>query len=164
MLCIKTRAQVVSIRSIIIFVMVNPQDIYLIATALALVLGAIGGVPQILKWFKPKPHLRIIEAEVQQTQEKNKYILHLKILNEARWLRRTSDATDVKIDTYIMDKNYEQWSASYGDLTPYLLAHAKVSKEIPPHQNFKPGEPYTFIIVVYCAQGVGARKKITYLM
>jgi hypothetical protein len=143
--------------------MVSPQDIYLLVSALALALGAVGGIPQILRWLKPKPSLKIMEVEIQRTEKENHYKLHLKVINEIKWWRRRSDAKGVKSEMFIMDKNYEQQNGILNiNLSNHLLAGAKVYKETVFHKNLKPKEPYTFIVVVSCDQGVRTQEKITY--
>lgn len=71
------------------------EDISLLATALALILGTIGGVPQIKRWITPRPHLKIVKAEVGKEPSKNRHTLHVEVLNEKKWWRRDSDALDV---------------------------------------------------------------------
>lgn len=145
--------------------MVNPQDVYVIVSALALALGAIGGIPQIFRWFTPKPSLKITELQLRGTERKNNYLLHLKVLNEAKWWRKNADAKHVRGDMMIIDKNHEQRSCRRLDILPlYLPPGISTSKEISFIGDFKSEEPYTIRVVVSCGEGVRTKEEITYQM
>jgi len=141
------------------------EDIYLIVSAFALVLAAIGGIPQIRRWITPKPKLKIVETRIEEMPAENRNILHLEVQNEKKWWRRGCDATDVVAEWYIMDKDYEQWGATFNQvLSPYLMTGAKVSKEFSIVHRFRPeGNPHTIVVLVKCREDVRKRERITYL-
>lgn len=65
----------------------------------------------------------------------------------------------------MMDKDYEQYGSIQNQmLSPYLLAGAKVTKEISTAQKFEPeGNPHTIVVVVRCRQGTWAREVVTHI-
>lgn len=140
------------------------EDIYLIVSAIALALGAVGGIPEIMRWTKPKPRLRITKARIE-TMKDHRIKIHLEVKNEQKWWRRNSDASDVAAEWYMMDKNHEQWGGVFNQtVSPYLMAGTKVSREFSSVHAFKPeGNPHTVVILVRCAEGVLRREKITYV-
>lgn len=144
--------------------LIKPEDIYLIISALALALGAVGGVPQIMRWMKPKPRLRIAKARIEE-KPGSRINIHLEVENERSWWRRNSDATYVTAEWYMMDKDHEQWGGVFNQtLSPYLMTGTKVSRQLSSAHTFKPeGNPHTIVIRVKCREGVLRRKKITYV-
>jgi hypothetical protein len=130
----------------------------------ALALGAIGGIPQIRRWFKPKPRLRITRAQIEERPAMIGHVLQIEVRNKRQWWGRNRDAVDVVAGWYIMDKNFEQWSGTYNQiLAPYLMAGAKVSKQFSGADRFNlEGNPYTIAILVSCREGAIVRKKLIY--
>jgi len=140
------------------------EDILLIVSAIALVLGAVGGVPEIVRWTKPKPRLRIAKSRVEKS-EGSRIVIDLEVQNEQKWWRKTADATYVTAEWYMMDRNHEQWGGVHNQIvSPYLMAGTKVSRQFSSTHSFKPeGNPHTIAILVKCEEGVQKRKKVTYV-
>ncbi len=142
----------------------KPEDMYIIISAIALLLGAVGGIPEIIRWTKPKPCLRITKLRVEKSDE-SRIEIDLEVGNEQKWWRRTADATHVKAEWFMMDKNHEQWGGVHGQtVSPYLMVGTKVSKHLSSSHSFKPeGNPHSIIILVKCREGVLRRKRVTYV-
>ena len=140
------------------------QNTQLIITTLLAILGAIGGIPQIIHWIKPKPHLKITIARIEKIPNEDKIKLHLEIENEAKWWRRNSDAAYVVAEWYVMDKNHEQWgSASNVVLSPFLSPGTKLSRDFQIlHQFRQEGNPHSIIVRISCEKGGHTKKTITY--
>jgi hypothetical protein len=129
------------------------------------VLGAFGGVPQILRWLKPKPRLKITAADISRLQAENyKYQVHLEVENQTRLWRRNGDATNVTADYYVVDKDGVQCVAALGlMLSQYLCADAKIRKELEAYHSLTPdGNPFSVIFKVSCTEGASARKVLAY--
>jgi hypothetical protein len=137
-----------------------------LAVALLLgVLGALGGIPQLLQQIKPKPRLKITEAQITKLPEDNyKYQVHLMVQNETKFWRRNADATNVTADYYVIDKNDVQCAAAKGQmLAEYLCAGIKIQKDTEAYHSLTPeGNPYSVIFMVTCAEGGTAKKRIPY--
>lgn len=105
------------------------EDIYLIVSALALALGAVGGIPQIMRWLRPKPRLKITKANIEGSPE-SRIRIDIEVKNEEKWWGRNRDATFVTAEWYMIDKDHEQWGAVFNQtLSPYLSAGTKVSRQ-----------------------------------
>ena len=137
-----------------------------LAIALLLsILGVLGGIPQLLRQLKPKPRLKITEAQIIKLPEDNyKYRVHLMVQNETKFWRRNGDATNVTADYYVIDKNGVQYAAAQGQmLAEYLCAGIKIQKDAEAYHSLVPeGNPYSVILKVTCAEGGRAKKMIPY--
>jgi hypothetical protein len=129
-------------------------DFYSIISFLALILGAIGGIPQIMRWSKPKPKLRITRFVIKERTERG-FGMSIRVENVENWYRRNADATYVKAEYYIMDKSREQWGCAHNIvLTPYLVIGERISKELHDANILKvEGSPYTIVLRVTCEEG-----------
>ncbi len=126
------------------------------------VLGLLGGIPQILRWAKPKPHLRITEAKIVRLPNENyKFRFHLEIENERVGWKRNGDASDVGYEFYVVDKeSVQRGSASAQAVTQLLLAGFKTRKETEVFLSLPPdGNPYTVVFRVTCREGDTFTKK-----
>jgi len=135
---------------------------------LALALGAlgfIGGIPQMLFWLKPKPHLKIIKASVDRlTGDNYKYRIHLEIENQEKFLRRNGDASNVTAEYYMINKDGVQCGGATDQMVcSFLVAGAKILKD---HEDFysliPDGNPYTIVFRIRCQEKMSAKKKLAY--
>ena len=140
------------------------DDILRIITALLSIFGAIGGIPQIIRWLRAKPHLKV-NARFEKLLEENYYKLHIEVLNEKKLWKRNKDATDVMAQWYIMDKNSEHWGATYNQvISPYLGVGEKVRKGFKLFHRFDPrGNPHEIVILITCDEGVVVKEKLTHI-
>ena len=141
------------------------NELVLIVIGILGVLGVFGGIPQILKWLKPKPRLRITAADISRLQAENyKYEVHLEVENETRFWRRNGDATNVTADYYVVDKDGVQCVAALGlMLSQYLCADAKIQRTLEAYHSLTPdGNPFSVIFKVSCTEGASARKVLAY--
>ena len=141
------------------------EEIELLLVSVLGLLGVVGGIPQIFRWIKPKPHLKIIKATISKLPHDNyTYQIHLEIENETKLWRRNGDASNITAEYFMIDKNGVLCaSASNQSVSPYLLAGTKVLKDIAAHHSLMPeGNPYSVIFRVTCNEGRTAKQKITY--
>lgn len=140
------------------------ESIYLIVSAIALGFGAVGGIPQIMRWMSRKPRLKIVESKIEGLQE-SRIRIHLEVKNEKKWWGRNSDATYVTAEWLMVDKTHEQWGSVRNQvLSPYLPIGVKISQQFSSSHSFKSeGNPHTIFIFVKCREGIVRRKKITYI-
>ncbi len=127
--------------------------------------GALGGVPQLLKLAKVRPHLKIVEAAVVKAADDNyKYKIHLAVNNEVKFLHRNGDATSVTAEYYVVNKEGVQCgSLESQPVTQVLVAGAKILKDAEGYHTLLPeGNPHTIVFRVNCREGDIARKKIQY--
>jgi len=141
------------------------EDIYLILSAFAVTIGAIGGIPQIMRWFKPKPNLKISKVFIEKKPDE-KINIHLEVKNERKWWRRNQDAKYVEAKWFMMDKDRDQWGGVHSiTLTPYLMTDTKISKTLNSAHHFRPeGSPHTIVVLVSCQEGVSSQKIINYVV
>jgi hypothetical protein len=137
-----------------------------LAVALLLgVLGVLGGIPQLLRLIKPKPYLKITEAQITRLPEDNyKYQVHLTVQNETKFWRRNGDATNVTADYYVIDKNGVQCVAALGlTLSQYLCASAKIQRTLEAYHSLTPdGNPFSVVFRVSCSESAAAKKILAY--
>jgi hypothetical protein len=107
------------------------DSIELIVIAVIALLGAAGGIPQIFRWIKPKPHLKITEGTISRLPNDNyKYQIKLEVENQSKLLQRNGDASNVTADFFVVDKNGVQSGATTNLLiSSYLCAGTKIPKE-----------------------------------
>lgn len=149
---------------------VSPENFYLIVSMVALILGAIGGIPQILRWFEAKPRLRIVDVKIgkywQSKEEKNAIGLGYDVVieNEKKFWGRNRDATKVEAEVYVTDKNHFQLGTTVNkSITPYLMAGMKIYKELSSTYMFnREGNPHTILLLVKCQEEVIKKKAISY--
>ncbi len=132
--------------------------------ALAL-FGGLGGIPQLLKLAKVRPHLKVTEASVVKAVEDNyKYKIHLAVNNETKFLHRNGDATGLTAEYYVVDKDGVQCgSLESQPVTQVLVSGAKIFKDAEGYHTLLPeGNPHTIVFRVTCREGETARRKIQY--
>jgi hypothetical protein len=137
-------------------------DLGFVAVAVLGVLGSIGGVPQLLNLIKPKPHLVINQASITKLPNDNyKYQIRLEVQNVTKLFSRTTDASNVVAEYYMMDKNGVQWGTLTNQtVTPYLVAGTKAVKNIEAYHSFMPeGNPYQIVFRVTCNEKAVAKQK-----
>lgn len=133
--------------------------------ALATVLSMVGGIPHLLGLIKPKPHLKITESTITKLPNDSfRYLIHLQLENQTKWWKRSRDASNVIGEYYMIDKNGMQWGTiSNQTVSPYLVAGAKIAKDIEGYHSFLPeGNPYTIVFRVTCSEGQIIKQKVTY--
>ena len=141
------------------------DSIELAVIAVLAVLGAAGGIPQMLRLIKAKPHLKITEATISKLANENyKHQIHLEVQNVAKLLKRNGDASEVTADYLVIDKNGVQYGATVNQmLSSYLCAGTRIQKDTEAYFSLIPERnPYTIVFRVSCAEGEMAKKKITY--
>ncbi len=141
------------------------ENIVLIAIAALSVFGTLGGVPQILRTAKPRPHLRITEATISKLPNDNyKYLIHMEVENESKSMSRNRDATNLTTEYFLMDKDgVQRGSASNQVLCPCLLAGTRIQKDAEAFHSLLPeGNPYSIVFRVKCIEGEEARKTVMY--
>lgn len=119
-------------------------------------LGLVGGIPQLLKWITPKPHLKINDATINRIPNENhKFHLQLEVENERKSWKRNCDASDLVYEFYIMDKeSIQRGSASGQTVAQHLLAGFKIKKEAEVFLSLPPeGNPYTVLFRIVCREG-----------
>ena len=129
------------------------------------VIGLLGGIPQIIRWAKPKPHLTINKARVQRVQNDNyKHQIHLEVENQTKTFSRNDDATNVTVDYFIINKDNEQCATAQNQtISTYLVAGAKSITNIEAYHSLVPeGNPYSIIFLVRCKEETPTKKKIIY--
>jgi len=143
-----------------------PYDsIVLIVITVLAILGVLGGIPQMLKWMKPAPHLRINQATISKLPgDHYKYQIHLEIENESKSLQRNGDASSVTADYFVIDKKGVQCGATSNQMiSSYLCAGTKILKDMEAYLSLIPeGNPYTIIFRTVSAEGNTAKKRIVY--
>jgi hypothetical protein len=136
--------------------------IAVIATFLSLI-GIVGGIPQILQWIEPKPHLKINKAVVAKAPN-GTYEFQLEVENTTRKWRRDSDATQIIAELYVMDKDCIQWGIHHNEmLSPFLIAGAKIAKNIRTGSFKQEGNPHTIIVRVFSKEGATAKHQLSYV-
>ncbi len=128
-------------------------------------LGVLGGVPQILRLTRPKPHLKITDATISKLADENyKFQLHFEVENERKLWNRSGDATNVTSDYYVVDKDSVQRGGTYDQaVSQYLLAGLKTVKDTEMYLALVPeGNPYRIIFRVACKEGYSATKKVAF--
>lgn len=139
------------------------EDVLRVITSFLAALGAIGGIPQLIRWLRPKPHLKI-NARIEDLPEENYHKLIIEIMNEKKWWKRNKDATHVIAQWYIMDRNKEHWGATYNQvISPYLGVGEKVQKEFKIIHRFnQEGNPHTLVVLVKCEPDTQVKKVISH--
>ncbi len=133
--------------------------------ALLAVFAAVGGVPHVLQWIKAKPQLKIVKATITKLSNDNfRHHIQLEIENRTKWWRKKGDASNVIGEYYLIDKNGVQCGYVTGQvISPYLVAGAKVLKDIEGYHTFLPdGNPYTIVFRATCNENAVAKHTITY--
>jgi hypothetical protein len=140
-------------------------DLGFVTVAVLAVLGSLGGIPQLLKLIKPKPHLVINQVSITKLPNDNyKYQIRLEIQNVTKLFSRTTDASNVVAEYYMMDKNGVQWgNLTNQTVTPYLVAGTKIVKDIEVFHSLNPeGNPYQIVFRILCNEKVTTKQKISY--
>jgi hypothetical protein len=141
------------------------DTIEMFVVSVSLFIGLVGGVPQILKWIKPKPNLTITKATISRLPEENyKYRFHLEVENKKASFRRNGDASNITFDFYVVDKDSVQRGGTFDQvITQYLLAGFKVTKETDVYLSLPPdGNPYTVVFRLVCREGQSAILKVAF--
>jgi hypothetical protein len=139
--------------------------VLLVLVAVLGIIGLLGGVPQLLSWIKPKPHLAIVKATVQRlTGDNYRYQVHLEVENQLKFLRRNGDASNVTAEYYMINKDgFQCGGASDQMVCSFLVAGAKILKDSEAFYSLVPeGNPYSIVFRVICHEKVAAKKKIAY--
>ena len=129
------------------------------------VAGLFGGIPQLIRWTKPRPNLTITKVAIERLPGDNyKYQIHMEIENRSKFWRRNSDATNVNADYYMINKDGVQCgAASNQTVASFLVAGAKILKDVESFHSLVPeGNPYSIVFRVTCQELVAAKKKIMY--
>ena len=128
-------------------------------------LGVVGGVPQVFRWIKPKPHLKIVEVTISKLPDDNyKNQVHLEVANEAKLWTRNGDASNVTLEYFMIDKNGVQCAYAPRELVcAYLLSGTKVQKDTEAYHVLMPeGNPYSVIFRVTCNEGGIVKHTVSY--
>lgn len=148
----------------------NIAEIFKIVGILSgIVLGIIGAVPQIIQWNKPKPHLVLMFVDLKLRMEEGLkpdgiYRLKLVLGNDNRFLRRTVDATGVKVEYHVIDMNHEQC----GELgTFHLSTKLPIGESVNKDFDFRPEckkgfNPHTLILNIFCDEGQTIKYEIPF--
>ncbi len=139
-------------------------SIELIFIAVLAILGAAGGVPQMIRWIKPKPHLKITKGTISKLPDDNyKYQIHLEIENQSKLLQRSGDASNVTADFFVIDKNGFQSGATTNlMISSYLCPGTKIPKDLEAYLSLIPdGNPYSIIFRASSAEGSVDKKRIS---
>ncbi len=141
-------------------------DIIESAVFLALgILGLAGGLPQIIRWAKPNPHLQINKVTVERAPNDNyKHKIHLELENQTKGLARNGDATNITLDYFIINKTGTQTAITQNQtLSAYLVAGAKILTDIEAYHSLVPeGNPYSIIFMIKSRETATVKKRITY--
>ncbi|MCW4030365.1 MAG: hypothetical protein NWE92_12055 [Candidatus Bathyarchaeota archaeon] len=129
----------------------------------AILWGTIGAIPQIIKWSKPKPRLKIIHMELTPENQNacSRYCFSYEIVNESVFWRRPSGATAVKIDVHTMDSNKTQCKEIQSlSVSTYLGGGEKAQNNYLINAFTKKGvNPHTVIFELSCSEGQKVTKK-----
>lgn len=128
-------------------------------------LSVAGGVPQIFRWIKPKPHLKIVNVSIsKQPDDKYKNQIHLEVENEARFWTRNGDASNVTLEYFMIDRNGVQCAYAPRELVcAYLLVGTKIQKDTEGYHVLMPeGNPYSVIFRVTCNEGGIVKQTVNY--
>ena len=128
-------------------------------------LGLLGGIPQMLRWIKPRPHLKITNATVLKIPNENyKFQLHFEVENERKSWKRSGAASNVTSDYYVVDKDSVQRGGTYDQaVSQYLLAGLKMLKDTDMYLALTPeGNPYRIVFRVMCKEGYSATKIVAF--
>lgn len=141
-------------------------SVVLIIVAVLGILGLLGGIPQLLRWIKPKPHLKISNVAVLKLPTENyKFKLHFEVENELKSWKRCGDASNVTSDYHVVDKESVQRGGAYDQaVSQYLLAGLKISKDTEMYLALMTeGNPYRIIFRVNCKEGYSATKIVPFV-
>jgi hypothetical protein len=136
----------------------------IIATVLG-IFGTVGGIPQIIKWSEPRPHLKINKLKILWIRDHH-YGLSYEIENQTKFYTRDADATTVMAEITEWDKNFVQWDSSpfIFQLTGCLVAGTKFVETRETCHIAKPeGHPYMILFKVYCDEKAIAKQKIRFV-
>src|SRR6266571_1731431 len=123
-----------------------------VISTLALVLGGVGGIPELRRSMKPKSYLKVTLGEITPTAQPMGHSMNVTVLNQKKKVRRSMDAMDVIAGLYVIDRNHQQWSGARNiSISPYLMEGVQVTKAIPITFSFAQGEPYTIVVLVASA-------------
>ncbi len=129
------------------------------------VFSVLGGIPHLFQWLKPKPHLKITSATIEKQSSDNfRYDVHMEVENQKRWWNRSSDASNIVGEYFMIDKNGFQWGAvSNQAISSYLLPGTKTVKDIEGYHSLSSeGNPYLVIFRVTCNEKGVAKQRVTY--
>jgi hypothetical protein len=123
-----------------------------IVSALALTLGAIGGIPEIRRSINPKSFLKVRLGTVTSTAQPMGYSIGITVHNQKKILRRNMDAMSVTASIYLMDSSHQQFLGIHNaNISPYLMEGAKVTQNVPFSFSFQHGQTYTIIVLIAAA-------------
>lgn len=128
------------------------------------VVGTFGGIPQLIEWLKPSPHLRL-GKEIVVEMNNGRVKVRAKAYNERKLLKRNSDATNVILKLSAIDKNNILIRMTSGYVSACLVPNASTLSDVtfdtPLNTN---GNPYTILVELRCQEGSTVKQKITYLI
>jgi hypothetical protein len=129
--------------------------------------GLVGGIPQLMKWTNPKPHLKINNLKILSIDNKgSKYYLKYEIENQSRFYTRDADATNVRAEITQINKNHVQTEEYQQKLSLISTLNAGVKFSKPTdffHYSNKPQDyPDTITFKVFCDEGGIEKKKIKF--
>ena len=124
-----------------------------VVSAIALVLAATGGVPEIRRFMSPRPRLKVTIGGVTRTSQPMGYAVRVTVLNEKKRFRRTTDAENVVASVHIMGSTHQDWGAAYNIImSPYLMSGLSITKDLQHGHNFVTAQEYTIVVLVGCNQ------------
>ncbi len=141
-----------------------------LAAAIALgLIGAIGGIPQIIQWSKPKPHLKLTHISLASVAAKtlkadDRYNLHVVLENTRRFLSRSGDTEDLKLEFQVLDMNNQQC----GEIQTFSLAQnlpagEEIDREITVRPAGRPEvNPHTLVLKIISGDGQIIKRKMLY--
>jgi hypothetical protein len=122
-----------------------------VVSAIALVLAATGGVPEIRRYMASKPRLKLIILEVARSTQPMGFYARVKVVNEKKRLRRNMDAETVIATLHVLDRTHRNWGAAYNmSISPFLMSGLDITTELQFAHNFISGQQYTIIVRVTC--------------
>ena len=150
----------------------DTQTIGVIIASVLGIIGAVGGVPQLIKWAAPKPHLKLILANIKPLSDDpalrdDKQVLHFTVENVRKSSGRNADATEVNVVFHVIDKDGSQCGEGFTCLASHSLADGeKITREYPITPEtllVKPaGNPHTLVFKVTCKEREIAKSRMSY--
>lgn len=139
----------------------DAQTVGVIVASILGIIGVIGGIPQILQWSKPKPHLKIVELKLSRMVNLN-YRVHSIIENTKVFWSRNADARDVKAEFIELDKNRVQLRVANTSIEN-ILSGAKAEINADVGIIYRPElNPHALILRVTPSEGEKISKQIIF--
>jgi hypothetical protein len=148
------------------------QTIGVIIASILGIIGAVGGIPQLMKWFAPKPHLRLLYGRVVPKSNNpklrdDKQMLQYAVENINKRWAKNADATEVNIVFHVIDKDNRQRGEGFTCFTSHCLG---IGENIPREYEINPetllvkpqGNPHTLVFKITCKEKATAESRISY--